>query len=228
MTADPGQLRDAMAAFVAHLHRAYLDQARLLPIGEQAALPLVRAGEVTVLAVGVRHLHVLATPERLPVPQGPEVEIAGEMPGLRWTVRFFDPVVVPSLGLLDESEGPASAEVRRVLGVGEVVYHLSVSPGGGLSAHHAQHAGTALANQHAAAHRDHETIRAHSGSKAALADELALAERLGLHRAMRLLALEIAPRDERVAEVCGDAEADDTAVRQALLAAVRNPAGSPR
>ena len=224
MSADPGQLREAMASFVSALHGAYLDQARLLPVGEQGSLPLVRADRLTVLAVGVRHLHVLATTSPLPAPQGPEVEVPDSLPGLSWTLRFFDPVVVPALGLVDESAGPQPAEVRRVLGVPDVVYHLSVSPGGGLTPHHAQHAGTGLANQHAAVFRDHDAIRAHAGSKVELAEEYAVAERLGLHKAARLLAGRLAPRDAALTAVCADPQAGDDDVRRALLAALRTPA----
>jgi hypothetical protein len=224
MSTDPGQLREAMAQFVSALHGAYLDQARLLPVGEQGQLPLLRADRLTVLAVGVRHLHVLGTTAPLPAPSGPEVEVDDSLPGLAWTLRFFDPVVVPALGLVDESEGPQPAEVRRVLGVPDVAYHLSVSPGGGLTPHHAQHAGTGLANQHAAAFRDHDTIRARSlGSRAGLAEEYAVADRLGLHRTVRLLAQQLASHDAHLAEVCADADADDAAVRTALVAALRAP-----
>ena len=224
MSTDPGQLREAMAQFVSALHGAYLDQARLLPVGEQGQLPLLQADHLTVLAVGVRHLHVLATTAPLPAPTGPEVELPDSLPGLAWTLRFFDPVVVPALGLVDESDGPQPAEVRRVLGVPDVVYHLSVSPGGGLTPHHAQHAGTGLANQHAAAFRDHDTIRARSGvNRAELAEEYAVADRLGLHRTVRLIAQQLAAHDEHLRAVCADATADDAAVRTALVAALRAP-----
>lgn len=223
MSADPGQMRDAMASFVAALHGAYLDQARHLPVGEQGGLPLLRGSHLTVLAVGVRHLHVLATTSPLPAPHGPEVEVADEVDGLTWTLRFFDPVVAPGLGGIDESDGPRPDAVRQVLGVPDVVYHLSVSPGGGLTPHHAQHAGTGLANQHAAVFRDHDTIRAHAGSRAALADEYAVAERVGLHQTVRLLAQELAPHDAALASVCADREADDAAVRHALVTALRSP-----
>ena len=224
MSADPGQMRDAMASFVAALHGAYLDQARHLPVGEQAGLPLLRGAHLTVLAVGVRHLHVLATTSPLPAPHGPEVEIADEIDGLTWTLRFFDPVVAPGLGGIDESGGPAPETVRQVLGVPDVVYHLSVSPGGGLTPHHAQHAGTGLANQHAAVFRDHDTIRAHAGSRTALADEYAVAERVGLHQTVRILAQQLAPGDVTVTTVCADSASDDSAVRHALVAALRAPA----
>ncbi len=225
MSADPGQLREAMSQFVAALHGAYLDQARLLPVGEQGELPLLRADRLTVLAVGVRHLHVLATTSPVPAPRGPEVELPGSLDGLSWTLRFFDPVVVPALGLVDETAGPQPAEVRRVLGVPDVVYHLSVSPGGGLTPHHAQHAGTGLANQHAAQFRDHDAIRAHAGTRVALAEEYAVADRLGLHQAARLLAQRLSPSDRALAAACADPDAPDDAVRHALLAALRSPAG---
>lgn len=217
-------MRDAMASFVAALHGAYLDQARHLPVGEQGGLPLLRGSHLTVLAVGVRHLHVLATTSPLPAPHGPEVEISDEVEGLSWTLRFFDPVVAPDLGGIDESDGPRPDAVRQVLGVPDVVYHLSVSPGGGLTPHHAQHAGTGLANQHAAVFRDHDTIRAHAGSRAALAEEYAVAERVGLHQTVRLLAQQLAPHDPAVAAVCADVAADDSAVRHALVAALRSTA----
>jgi hypothetical protein len=222
---DPGRLREAMAEFVTALHAAYLDQARLLPVGERGELPLLRTDQLTVLAVGVRHLHVLATTAPMPAPVAPEVALPASLPGLSWTLRFFDPVVVPGLGTIDESQGPRADEVRRVLGVPDVVYHLSVSPGGGLTPHHAQHAGTGLANQHAAAFRDHDTIRSRcgTGSRAALAEEYAVADRLGLHHAARLLARAIAPRDEHLAAVAAAPDADNTAVRAALVAALRAP-----
>ena len=75
-------------------------------------------------------------------------------------LRFFDPVVLPVLGLVAEADGPAPEEVRRVLGVGTYLYHLVVEPGSQLTPHHATHAGTGLASAHAAAARELETIRA--------------------------------------------------------------------
>lgn len=224
MSADPGQLRDAMVQFVAALHGAYLDQARQLPVGEQGSLPLTRTDSLTVLAVGVRHLHVLATTSPLPALHGQEVELHDSLPGLAWTLRFFDPIVAPGLGGIDESGAAAPAAVRQVLGVADVVYHLSVSPGGGLTPHHAQHAGTGLANQHAALFRDHDSIRALAGSRAPLAEEYAVAERVGLHRTVRLLAQQLAPADSSVAEVCARPDAEDADVRRALLTALRAPA----
>ncbi len=100
-----------------------------------------------------------------------------------------------------------------------MIYHLSVAPGGGLAPHHAQHAGTGLGNQHAAAVRDADTLRAACRGRETLVDELAAAERLGLHHALRLLAGALAPGDEQVARAA--AGQDDAAVRRALVAAVR-------
>jgi hypothetical protein len=226
MSTDPLELRDAMASFVRALHGAYLDQAQLLATGDRGSLPLLRTDRLTVLAVGVRHLHVLATTAPIPPPRPPEVELVDSLPGLSWTLRFFDPVVVPALGLIDESAGPAPDEVRRALGVPDVVYHLSVSPGGGLTPHHAQHAGTGLANQHASAFRDYDTIRAHAGSLAPLADEYAVADRLGLHQTVRMLAQRLAPRNDALTAACADPDAGDDVIRHALLAALRAPAGA--
>ena len=81
-----------------------------------------------------------------------------------------------------------------------------------------------LANQHAAVFRDHDAIRAHAGSRVELAEEYAVAERLGLHQAARLLAVRLAPRDEALTAVCADPQAGDDDVRRALLAALRAPA----
>ena len=40
-----------------------------------------------------RYLHILATMQPLPAPQGPEVELHDAAGPLQWRVRFFDPVV---------------------------------------------------------------------------------------------------------------------------------------
>ena len=124
----PEAMRQAMADYVRALHQAYLDAVATLPPAERARLPLITAGRVTVAAVGVRMLHVIGTVETLPAPRGPEVEIADSLDDLAWTLRFFDPVVVPALGLIDESQGAdydeagdytqaaAEARVLEVLG----------------------------------------------------------------------------------------------------------------
>lgn len=220
--APPGRPEDARAQlrdFVLALHRAYLDAARLLPPGERAALPLVAAAPVTVVVAAARYLHVIATTDALPAPRGQEVEEADALDGLAWTVRFYDPVVLPELGVIAEPDAPDPAAVRRSLGIGAVLYHLSVAPGGGLTPHHAQHAGTGLASEHGARVRDGETLRALLRGREELVDELCVAERLGLHHSVRLLAGELAPGDPGVAAAA--AGRDDAAVRRALLAAVR-------
>jgi len=222
--AAPEQMRRAMAEFVAAVHGAYMAQARLLPPAEQARMPLLSARRLTVAAAGARNLHVVGTEERFPAPVGQEVELTGQADGLAWTLRFFDPVVLPVLGLVAEIDGPAPEEVRRVLGVGTYLYHLVVEPGSQLTPHHATHAGTGLASAHAGAARDLEAIRAHARGRQELVDELAGATTAGLVRAQALLARAIAPGDESVAAAAGAARPEPAALRAALLAALRGPA----
>jgi hypothetical protein len=214
-------MRAAMAGYVRGVHRAYLDAAAQLPPAERARLPLLAAGRLTVAAVGTANLHVLGTTEALPAPVGAEVEVTEDLDGLAWSLRFFDPVVLPGLGLVDESAAPQPAEVRRLLGVRTYVYHLVVPPGGQLTGHHAGHAGTGLAHAHAAGARDLEAIRAHARGREDLVDELAGATVAGLPRAQALLAMAIAPTDPTVREVASVANPDVEALRRALLAAVR-------
>lgn len=206
----PEAMRERLADYVHALHRAYLDQSAHLAPAERAALPLAGRTAVTVAVAAARDLHLVATADPLPAPQGPEVELAEEYAGVSWSVRFFDVTILPELGLV----GDDPAAVRRVLGVADVVYHLSVSPGGGLGPHHAQHAGVALANQHAAAVRDGQAIRRAFPGRESLVDEFVTAERLGLVHAAHLLAREIAGPgaalpDERATDLSG--------LRQALL-----------
>jgi hypothetical protein len=215
MERDPQRMRQAMADFVAAVHEAYLAQARLLPPAAQARLPLLQAQRLTVAAAGARNLHVVGTAESFPAPVGQEVEVTGAADGLSWELRFFDPVVLPVLGLVAETDGPAPEEVRRVLGVGTYLYHLVVEPGSQLTPHHATHAGTGLASAHATAARELETIRAHAPGRQELVDELAGATTAGLVRAQALLARELAPRDPAVA-----AATDPAAIRAALLKAL--------
>ena len=218
---SPEQMRAAMADYVSALHRAYLDQAAHLTPGERAELPLVLAGDFTVVAVGTRHLHIVATTAPLPRPTGQEVELSGADRDLTWTLRFFDVTMLPELGILDESDGADAHGVRRALGITDIVYHVSLAPGGGLSAHHAQHAGTGLANGHASSVRDYDGMRAWSPSQIELIDEFAAAQRLGLTTAARLLAHEIAPHDSAVATA-----PDSVELRRAVLAALKPPASA--
>lgn len=219
-SASPEAMRTAMADYVRAVHQAYLDASAPLSPGDRARLPLVSAGEVTVLAVGARNLHVLATTEQLPAPRGQEVELDDAIDDLRWRLRFFDPVVVPALGLIDESDAAQPDRVRDVLGVRTVVYHLSVPPGGGLTAHHAMHAGTGLAHTHAAAVRDYDTIASEAPAAADLVQEMRGADIAGLPRAVLLLAREIAPDSDELAAM-SLAEPEPSTIRRSLLTSLR-------
>lgn len=198
---DPEGMRRAMAAYVSALHRAYLDVADQLPPGERARMPLLAADDLTVAAVGARNLHVIATTDPLPDPAGPEVELDDAEGGLRWRLRFFDPVVAPALGLIDESDAPQQAQVRDALGLSSVVYHLTVPPGSGLTPHHAQHAGTGLAHTHATASRDYDSIAHLAPGSIALVREMRAAETAGLDASTVLLAREISPADDVLAGI---------------------------
>jgi hypothetical protein len=135
----PERMRQAVADYVTAAHRAYLSAP------SAGGLPLLGGEPFSVLAVGTGELHLIATRQPLPPPQGPEVEIDGDADGLRWRLRFFDPMVVPELARVPA--GPAGGEeVRRVLGISSWLYHLTMGPGSVLSSHHAAHTGVALAS----------------------------------------------------------------------------------
>jgi hypothetical protein len=151
--------------------------------------------------------------------------VSGQADGVAWRLRFFDPVVLPVLGLVAETAGPDPDEVRRVLGIRTYLYHLVVEPGSQLTPHHATHAGTGLASAHAAATRELEAIRAHAPGRQELVDELAGATTAGLVRAQALLARAIAPDDDGVAAAAGAADPRPDALRAALLGALRGRAG---
>lgn len=211
-------MRQAMADYVRALHQAYVDAVQTLPAAERARLPLVSAGQVTVAAAGVRHLHVIGTVEELPAPRGPEVELTDSLDDVAWTLRFFDPVVVPGLGLIDESSGPDHDEVRRALGIRTVVYHLAVPPGSSLTAHHALHAGTGLAHAHAAAARDFDAMRAHAPGRESIVDEMQGAHVAGLDRAQAALALALTPD---LADITVEPPSDPAEVRRRVLQHLR-------
>lgn len=220
-------MRTAMADYVRTVHQAYVSASAGQPPAVLGRLPLF-ADRLTVLAAGAQNLHVLATTDRLAAPSGQEVAQTDEVGPLRWDLRFFDPVVLPPLGLIDEAREPAYAAVRRALGVGSVVYHLVVQPGARLDGHQAGHAGAGLAMDHLAAARDFESIRAKSKGAEALVDELEIAAIVGLPRAQAMLAAEVvrrvAPWDETVAEAAepvARGAGDTVALRRAVLAAVR-------
>ena len=126
----------------------------------------------------------------------------------------------PALGLVDESTAPQPERVRDILGVRTVVYHLSVPPVGGLTGHHAMHAGTGLAHAHAAAVRDYDTIAGLAIAAPQLVTEMRGAEVAGLPRAALLLARAIAP-DSPGLDALDLADPDPQQVRRDLLAALR-------
>lgn len=216
----PEQMREAVARYVEEIHRAYAAQALTFPAAVRGRMPLLAPGPLTVAAVGAHNLHVLATRDPLGPVRGQEVELPGSVEGLSWTLRFFDPVVLPELALIDESAGPAFGEVRHALGVNTVVYHFVASPGSGLSAHAAAHVGTGLAGGHSAAARDFETIRSRLRGREELVDEMAGAAAAGLVRAHALLAVLLAPGSQALAAFAASAHPDPDEVRRELLAAV--------
>lgn len=218
----PEDMRRAMAEYVRTVHQAYLSQASLHPPAVQGRMPLL-SGPFTVVAAGVRNLHVVATRESFAPPQGAEVALEEQLEPLAWMLRFYDPVVLPPLGLIDESAAPAGDQVRGALGIRAYLYHLIVQPGAQLTGHHAGHAGSGLANAHVAEARDFQAIRAHAPGREALVDELEGAARAGLVRAQGLLALQIAADDEGLQAVADSR--DPAAIRRALLAAVRGDRG---
>lgn len=219
-TPKPEQMREAVARYVEEIHRAYTAQAATFPPAVRGAMPLLAAGPLTVAAVAVRNLHLLATREPLGPVQGPEVEVPGETGGMHWVLRFYDPVVLPELSLIDESAGPAFDQVKHALGVSTVVYHLVAEPGAGLSAHQAAHVGTGLAGGDSSVARDFETIRSRVRGREELVDEMAGAAAAGLVRAHALLATAVSPGRRELAELAAEPRPDPDTVRKALLAAV--------
>jgi hypothetical protein len=219
--AGPEDMRRVVAGYIAAIHRSYLAQAGTFPPAVRGAMPLVAARSFSVAAAAARNLHLIATTEPLGPPRGQETELAASEDGLAWTVRFFDPVVLPELGLIEETaDAPAFAGVRRALGVTAVLYHLTASPGSVFSTHNASHVGTGLASGHSAAARDFEAIRQRARGREDLVDELAGAAAAGLRRAQALLAAAIAPHDAGLRELAADPAPDPDRVRGALLASM--------
>lgn len=214
---NPEAMRAALAGYVAGAMGAYADAARLLAPGDRARMPLVASGGFTVAVVGTRYLHLVGTTESLPAPRGPEVAVDDECDDLHWQVRFFDPVIIAGLGLIDESERAQPEQVRALLGIRTTLFHLVASPGSGLTRHHAQHAGTGLAHSHAGAVRDFEAIAALAPDRADLVREMHGAQVAGLLRAHALLAEQICPSTDGLA---GD-PSDPDRVRAGLVTRLR-------
>jgi hypothetical protein len=217
----PERMRKAVADYVAACHAAYLRHAELLPPAVRGRLPLIAAGGFTVAAVGARYLHIIGTAERLEDPSGREAVAEQETGPLRWTLRFYDPVVLPALRLLDESGGPAGQQVRSLLGVRTFLYHLTVQPPAELGEHHAGHTGAGLAGAHAASAREFEAIRSAVPGREVLVDEMEGAAIAGLRQAQALLARTIAPEDAAVDAAAAKAPPDPDELRRAVLRAVR-------
>ena len=213
----PEDMRAAMADYVAGVHAAYARAAQTYPPAAQGRLEMLRR-PFTVAAAGSRNLHVIAAGDQLAAPRGPEVSSRHSQDGMEWTLRFLDPVVLPALAAA-EGDAPDPAAVRRVIGIGRHHYHLVVRPGSDLTAHHATHTGTGLANAHLAADRDYESLRALASADQGLVDELAAADAAGLTRAHGLLACALAPWSGPVRDA--SASGDRKEVRRALLAALR-------
>lgn len=220
MAANPEVMRQAMADYVATVHRAYVTQARMQPPAVQGRMPLL-SQVFTVAAVGAQNLHVIATTQSLGPVRGQEVETEEELDNLRWRLRFFDPVVIPMLGMIDEAAGPASDQVRRTLGITTHLYHMIVQPGAELTTHHAGHAGAGLANSHIADARDFDAIRSRASGQESLVDEMEGAALAGLVRAQALIARELAPWDDELMALTKGTP-DPIDLRRALLAALRS------
>jgi hypothetical protein len=218
--ADPLDMRAAVTEYVTALHRAYLAQADTFPPAVRGRMPLLAGGTITVAAIGARNLHLLATRESLGPLRGQEVSVPGSLPGLDWSLRFYDPVVVPALGLIDEREAPAYAEVKHALGLSTVVYHVVAQPGSGLTPHHAGHVGSGLAAGDSAAARDFETIRSRVRGREGLVDELVGAASAGLPRAQALLAKAIAPHNTAIDALVAQPNPDPGEIRKTLLESV--------
>lgn len=219
-------MRDAVADYVREAHDAYLRAALLQTPAVQGRLPLLSGDPLTVAAIGTRYLHLVATREGLG--GGPRGEIAfvdGAAGPIRWRLHFFDPVVVPALGLIDEADGPAFADARDAIGIRTYLYHLTLKPPADLDPHHAGHTGAGLAGAHVAEARDFEVIgRSVAPDLAPLAGEFEGAAIAHLDRASGLLARTLVPDDPAVNEAAGDPRtgpSDREALRRAVLRAVR-------
>lgn len=215
--ASPEALRTALAGYVRAMLQEYAEASQSLALGDRARQPLLSAPDFTVVAAATRHLHLLGTTSPLPAAVPPEIPIPDAVGPMTWTLRFLDASVVPSLAAIDESEGPQPAHVRAALGIPATLFHLTVSPGSGLSAHHAQHAGTGLAHAHARASIDYRSIAALLPQKEQAVRELAATETADLALAHSFLAESIVDGGALDGLEPGDYED----IRRAVLAVLR-------
>lgn len=185
-TARPEVMRELVAEYLRAMHLTYLGHVAHLSPGERGALPL--HGHLTVVAAAAHNLHLIATTRAVAATGGAEASIDAGHGALTWRVVFLDPSVLPALGLVDDAD---PLLVRQLVGVDDVVYHLTIPAGGGLTSHHAQHAAVALANQHTSLSRDGDRLRQALPTQIAEVDELISCARLGLDRAAGLLAAEL-------------------------------------
>ncbi len=226
----PERMRSAVAEYVREVHAAYLRTIGAHSAAVQGRMPLLAPEPLSVAAIGARYLHLVATRERLgDGPRGPIASVAGTAGPIRWTVHFYDPSVVPALGLIDERNGPAFDAVREAIGLRTHLYHVTLRPPGDLAGHHAGHTGAGLAGAHAQAAREFDAINRSIPMRAPLAHEFEGACVTGLPIAAALLAQAIAPHDASVTDAAGatgTAPTDLDRLRKAVLAAVRpsNPA----
>jgi hypothetical protein len=217
---DPEQMRRAVADYVRAVHESYLRRAQLFTPAVQGRLALLEAGRFSVAAVGARHLHLIGTPDPLGDAAGSAATVTGEARPLWWTVAFYDPVIVPALGTLNEADAPAFDGVKRLIGIRRSLYHLTVRPPAELGEHHASHVGLGLVNAHAAQVESFQAVRRARPEQEALVDELEAAAHADLRQAQALLAQAIAPGDARLDALAREPRPDPAAVRSALLDAV--------
>ena len=141
-----------MAGYVQEIHRAYVDQARDLP-ARRPRRDAVADRRPDHRRRGRRPQPAHAGDRRGARP----ADRAGGRPGRRssagsrGSLRFYDPVVLPDLGLVDEQRRsrPSRRSSARSASA-RCIYHFVAQPGAGLSGHHATHVGTGLANGHSA------------------------------------------------------------------------------
>lgn len=224
----PEEMRRAVADYVTALHRAYVTQGRMLPPALQGSLLILSGEPFSVLAAAASHLHVVATRQPLGACAS-EVEIEGELSPLHWRLRFYDPMILPELGLLSAHHDAAreEEEVRRILGVATWLYHLTLRPGSQLTIHHAGHAGTALAHAHCTAAREFAAIRRLARDREALAAEMEGAALAGLPRAQALLAQVLTGGHAEVETVVSSPNPDPGRLRRAVLTALQEQSVRP-